>query len=80
MKAKLYPNETTIGSFKCTKKRCEVGENVNITESFTSSVTQNTYEINHKLNCDIKVFPWDSEILGWCPAGSVLPHGEKVSL
>ena len=22
----------------------------------------------------------DTEILGWCPAGSVLPHGEKVPL
>ena len=24
--------------------------------------------------------PQDFEILGWCPAGSVLPHGEKVPL
>ena len=24
--------------------------------------------------------PRDIEILGWCPAGSVLPHGEKVPL
>ena len=22
----------------------------------------------------------DIEILGWCPAGPVLPHGEKVAL
>ena len=33
------------------KRRCE---NVNITDSFTSSVTQNTYKIDHKLNCDDK--------------------------
>ena len=25
-------------------------------------------------------YPQDSEILGWCPAESVLPHGEKVHL
>ena len=25
-------------------------------------------------------FPKDIEILGWCPAGSVLPHGEKLYL
>ena len=25
-------------------------------------------------------FPQDIEILGWCPAGPVLPHGEKVPL
>ena len=24
--------------------------------------------------------PRDIEILGWCPAGQVLPHGEKVPL
>ena len=25
-------------------------------------------------------FPETFKILGWCPAGSVLPHGEKVPL
>ena len=25
-------------------------------------------------------YPRDFEILGWCPAGPVLPHGEKVPL
>ena len=25
-------------------------------------------------------FPRDFEILGWCPAGTFLPHGEKVPL
>ena len=27
-----------------------------------------------------KFFPWNIEILGWCPARPVLPHGEKVPL
>ena len=54
VKTKLYPIERTVGSFKCTKKRCEVCEKIHITDSFTSSVTQNTYKINHKLNCDDK--------------------------
>ena len=26
------------------------------------------------------IFPRDYEILGWCPAGTFLPHGEKVPL
>ena len=52
--AKLYPIERTVGSFKCTKKSCDVCENVNVTHSFTSSVTQNTYKTKHKLNCDDK--------------------------
>ena len=28
----------------------------------------------------INVSTRDNKILGWCPAGSVLPHGEKVPL
>ena len=31
-------------------------------------------------DCIPVVFPRDIEILGWYPAGSVLPHGEKVPL
>ena len=27
-----------------------------------------------------KLVPQDIEIRGWCPAGPVLPHGEKVPL
>ena len=26
------------------------------------------------------LYPQDIEILCWCPAGSVLPHGKKVPL
>ena len=28
----------------------------------------------------LSAFPRDFEILGWCPVGPVLPHGEKVPL
>ena len=54
MRAELYAIQGTVRSFKCTKKRCEVCKNVNITESFISSITENTYKINHKLTCDDK--------------------------
>ena len=36
-----------------------------------------------KFNFKLWVFAfylWDIEILGWCPVGSVLLHGEKVPL
>ena len=56
VRAKAYPIERTVGSFKFNKKCCEICKNVNITDSFTSSVTQNTYKINHKFNCDDKCF------------------------
>lgn len=54
LKAKLYRIQRTVTSFKCTKKRCKVCQNVNITDSFTFSVTQNTCKISHKLTCDDK--------------------------
>ena len=39
VKGKLYPVQRTVKSFKCTKKRCEVCQIGNITDSFTSSVS-----------------------------------------
>ena len=30
--------------------------------------------------CALLINPQDIEILGWCPAGPVLPHVEKVPL
>ena len=34
----------------------------------------------HKSQGSTLAYPRDIEILGWCPVGSVLPHGEKVPL
>ena len=36
VRAKIYPVERPVGSFKCGKKRCEGCENVNKTENFFS--------------------------------------------
>ena len=52
VRAKLYPEERTKGSFKCDGKRCEVCLNVNETSTFTSTATGETYIINHKFNCN----------------------------
>ena len=52
VRAKLYPLERVTGSCKCHGKHCEVCLNVNQTSSFTSSVTHETYKINHKFNCN----------------------------
>ena len=54
VRAKLYPEERTKGSFKCGSKRCEVCLNVNETSTFDSTVTGETYIINHKFNCNDK--------------------------
>ena len=51
---KLYPLQRKVGSSKCGKPRCEVCNNVNDTSTFSSTVTGDTFKINHSLNCDDK--------------------------
>ena len=43
---KLYPLVRTVGSKKCGKSRCDVCLNVEETDTFTSSVTGETFKIN----------------------------------
>ena len=52
IRAKLYPINRIVGSKGCGQKRCEVCVNVCETDTFSSTVTGETYKINHKLNCD----------------------------
>ena len=49
---KLYPLQRTVGSLKCNKPICEVRINVIETDTFTSTVTGESFKINHKFNCD----------------------------
>ena len=51
-RAKLYPAERVVGSFKCNKPRCLACVNVIETSTFSSTVTGKTYKINHKFDCD----------------------------
>ena len=41
-----------MGTFRSGSKRCEVCKYVTETDSFTSSVTEETYKINHRLDCN----------------------------
>ena len=50
VRAKLYLEQRTKGSFKCGSKRCEVCLNVNETSTLASTVSGETYIINHKFN------------------------------
>ena len=54
VRAKVYPLERTVGSFKCKKSRCQVCLNVNEADTFTSAVTKKTYKINHNFDCSDK--------------------------
>ena len=52
--ARVYPFESSVGSFKCNKSRCKVCLSVNEKETFASTVTKKTYKINHKFDCSDK--------------------------
>ena len=39
IRAKLCPLESTVGSYKCGKKRCEVCDVISETDTFSSTVT-----------------------------------------
>ena len=51
---KLYPLERSVGWRQCKKRRCEVCINVIQTDTFSSSLTGETFQIDHELNCDNK--------------------------
>ena len=42
--------------------------------------TSQPFTISKKTTGLDSIYPRDYEILGWCPAGTVLPHGGKVPL
>ena len=54
VREKLYPMERIFGWHKCQGKRCEVCLNVQETSCFSSSVTNETYKINHQFECKEK--------------------------
>ena len=51
VRAKLYPVERSVGLFHCKRPRCQNCTYVNETDSLTSTVTGETYKINHKFDC-----------------------------
>ena len=54
VRAKLYEMERIVGSEKCNGNGCKVCLNVNETKTFTSTVTNTSYKINHRFNCKDK--------------------------
>ena len=54
VRAKLYPLERCVGWRQFKKRRCEVFTNVTETDTFSSTVTGETFQINHEINGDDK--------------------------
>ena len=54
VRAKLYLLERKRGSYKCGNLRCRVCNNIEETDTFTSTATAESYKINHHLCCNDK--------------------------
>ena len=52
--AKLHQLKKTVGSYKCSKKRCEMCDVISEIDAFWSIVTGENFNINHKFNCNDK--------------------------
>ena len=50
--AKLYPLKRKSGCYKFGSSRCQVCNNIEETETFSSTGTGETYKINHRLCCN----------------------------
>ena len=51
---KLYPLERKRGSYKCGNLRCLVCNNIEESDTFTSTITGKSFKINHHLCCNDK--------------------------
>ena len=56
IRAKLYPPEISISSFRCKCKHCQVCLNAKETDFFLSSITNKTDKINDTCSCNSKCF------------------------
>ena len=54
VRAKVYSLTRECGSPGCNKNRCQTCLNVENTDIFQSFVTKESYNINHKFDCDSK--------------------------
>ena len=52
VRVKLYQLHRKVGSKKCAKNRCEICDYVTDTDTFISTVSGESFKINHQLNCD----------------------------
>ena len=74
--AKLYLLQRKVGSSKGGKRRYEVCNNVIDTSIFSSTVTGDTFTINHSLNCDDKCLTY----LVACKQCNIKYTGETTDL
>ena len=54
VRTKLHPINRKVGSYKCGSKRCEVCKYIKETDTIISTVTGETFNINHHFDCNDK--------------------------
>ena len=54
VRAKLYPLERRVGSYKCRCNRCQVCRSITETDMFICNNDQRSYKINHSFDCNEK--------------------------
>ena len=54
VRAKLYPLEKRVSSYRCCCSRCQVCRSITETETFICSNDQRSYKINHRFDCNEK--------------------------
>ena len=55
VRAKLYPLERSVGSFKCNDKQCQVFLNVTETKAFSSTITKKEYKFGKSKSNLLKI-------------------------
>ena len=66
VKTKVYPIERTVGSFRYRSKRSEVCKYITETDTFSSSVTGETYTVMTNILCicllgtNVKIIHWSN--------------------
>ena len=65
VRAKLYSLERFAGSRQCRKCWYDVCTNVTETDTYSSTVTGETFQINHELNCDCKCLIYSLKCKVW---------------
>ena len=54
LRAKLYPLERRVGSYKCRCNCCQLCRSITETEMFPCNNDQSSYKINHSFDCNEK--------------------------
>ena len=76
VRSKLYPVEESADCRGCGGSRCQVCENIEVTDTFTSFTTKNTCQINYSFDCNVKclIYLFNCKTCGQQYTGKTTDH------